>query len=376
MILSRFLRHGAAALALSSLLTLSSCKDQAASAPGTEGASPVVASTPGAGGAGASAAFDKPLKATGALSVRIVTNNASPFWSAADKGMAAGITESPETTAKRLTPSGASPTHADQKQTFEGAVAGGVSGIAVTPIDGDAFAPVIDAAIEKGVPVICFDSDSAKSKRLVYLGTNNYEAGKSAGEAALKLLPSGGKMVAFVGNMSAQNARDRYKGFVDATKGKITMLQDPFEDQGDANKGTTNAKDAITKYTGKIDGFLGLYSYNAPGIAKAVESAGLTGKVKIVAFDGDPQTLARLQNKTIDAAIVQKPYEFGRLSVKLLSLINRKGLKAALEDLKPELEKGGMKLDGNIIDTGVTTVTPENIGPFMENLKKLGLETT
>ena len=333
MILSRFLRHGAAALTLSSLLTLASCKDQAASAPGTEGASPAVAATPGAGGATSSAAFDKPLKATGALSVRIVTNNASPFWSAADKGMEQGITESPETEAKRVTPSGASPTHADQKKTFEEAVASGANGVAVTPIDGEAFAPVIDAAIDKGVPVICFDSDSAKSKRLVYLGTNNYEAGKSAGEAALKLLPSGGKMVAFVGNMSAQNARDRYKGFLDATKGKITMLQDPFEDQGDANKGTTNAKDAITKYAGKIDGFLGLYSYNAPGIAKAVESAGLTGKVKIVAFDGDPQTLARLQSKTIDAAIVQKPYEFGRLSVKLLNLINRKGLKAAMAEL-------------------------------------------
>ena len=35
-----------------------------------------------------------------------------------------------------------------------------------------------------------------------------------------------------------------------------------------------------------------------------------------------------------------------------------------------------MKVNGNIIDTGVTTVTPESIGPFMENLKKLGLETT
>ena len=284
--------------------------------------------------------------------------------------------ESPETDAKRLTPSGASPTHADQKKTFDEAVASGANGIAVTPIDGDAFAPVIDAAIDKGVPVICFDSDSAKSKRLVYLGTNNYEAGKSAGEAALKLLPNGGKMVAFVGNMSAQNARDRYQGFVDATKGKIEMLQDPFEDQGDANKGTTNAKDAITKYGDKINGFLGLYSYNAPGIAKAVESAGLTGKVKIVAFDGDPQTLARLQNKTIDAAIVQKPYEFGRLSVKLLNLINRKGFKGAMAELTPELEKAEMKVKDNVIDTGVTTVTPENIGPFMENLKKLGLETT
>lgn len=371
---SRFVRHGAALFALSALLSLASCKEPTAP---TEGASPSTGSSPAPGGGGEAAGFEKARKDSGALSLHLITNNSANFWIAAEKGMEVGVKEVGDGVAsKRLTPESGQPTHPDQKKVFENALAGNSDGIAITPIDPKAMAPLIDATLAKGIPVITFDSDSTDSKRLCYLGTNNYEAGKAAGEAALKLMPTGGKWVAFVGNMTTANARERYQGFVDATKGKAELLAEPFEDLTDKNRAISNAKDALTKYGDKVNGFVGLYAYNGPACLKAVEDAGKLGKVKIVTFDGDPDTLAALGSKKIDAAVVQKPYEFGRLSVKMLTLINRKGYKAAMDELKPELEKMGMKVNGNIIDTGVTTVTPENIGPFMAELKKLGLETT
>src|SRR5262249_36941631 len=148
----------------------------------------------------------------------------------------------------------------------------------------------IDDAIDKGIPVITFDSDSEKSKRLVYLGTNNYEAGKHAGEEAVKLLPNGGKFVTFVGNMSAQNARDRYQGFLDAVKGhNIEPLQEPFQDKADKTGAAyRNVADSITKYGDKINLFLGLWAYNGPAIVDEVKKANIRSKVKIVCFDGDP----------------------------------------------------------------------------------------
>ena len=103
------------------------------------------------------------------------------------------------------------------------------------------------------------------NKRLAYIGTNNFEAGKIAGQETVKLFPNGGKLVAFVGNMGAQNARERYNGMKEALKGhNIEFLQEPFTDDKDAAKARRNVGDAITKYPGKIDGFLGLYSYNGP----------------------------------------------------------------------------------------------------------------
>jgi len=322
-----------------------------------------------------SSPFDKPLKADGDLSIRVITNGISPFWDSLDKGVdAEKVILKCEATRQAPEP----PDNNAQKQVFENALASNVNGIAVSPIEADAFASVIDSAIAKGVPVITFDSDSPKSKRLAYLGTNNFEAGKRAGEEAVKLFPSGGKLVAFVGNMSAQNARDRFEGFKEGVKGhNIEFLQDaPYEDNKDAGRARQNVAESITKFGDRINGFLGLYSYNGPAIVDEVVKNNLRSKVKIICFDCEDKTVKNLENGLVDATIVQKPYEFGILSTQLLYLINRKGFKAAMEEIKPDLDKKGMTVKGNIIDTGVEVITPANSKPFLDKLKAMGLTST
>lgn len=319
--------------------------------------------------------FDKPRKPSGDLKLKLITNGISPFWDAMGKGLEVMRAE------LKVDATWQAPQQADnnaQKRVFEDAVAAGCDGIGVSPIQADAFAPVINAAVEKGIPVITFDSDSEKSKRLLYIGTNNYEAGRRAGEEARKLFPHGGNLVAFVGNMSAQNARDRYRGFLDAIKGSgIVMLKDPYEDDKDAvGRARRNVADAIVRYGERLNGLVGLYSYNGPAIVDEVMKQNLRSKVKIICFDGEPKTLRNLEAGLVDVTVVQKPYEFGRLAVKALYLINRKGLRGAVETMKPELERMGMKVQGNVIDTGVEVVTPRNAPAFLKALKEKGLEST
>lgn len=359
-----------ALMAIPITLTLTSCKE---SAP-TPGNPPPV--TPGRPETSISAAgaFEAPRKAEGKVLIKIITNGSSPFWDAMDRGVEAMKKEIADADAATQRPEA---NHNAQKRIFEDAVAAGADGIAVSPVEADAFAPVIDSAIAKNIPVITYDSDSEKSKRLLYIGTNNYEAGKRAGEEAKKLFPDGGKLVAFVGNMSAQNARDRYQGFLDAIKDtKIEMLQAPFEDDKDTARARRNVQDAISKYGGQINGFLGLYSYNGPAIVDVVVSQNIRSRVKIICFDGEPKTLENLKNGLVDVTVVQKPYEFGRLNTKILYLINRKGFTAAMNEIKPELEEMGMKVNGSIIDTGVEVVTPANSSEFLQKLKEKGLEST
>jgi ribose transport system substrate-binding protein len=360
-------------------LALSSCKDNASSGGSTSGGPPSGISGGSAGNGGgntSTAAFDKPLKAEGDVKISVITNGTSPFWDSMGKGLDAVKGTLPGCDAKWFAPKG--PDNNAQKQSLENELAASVNGIAVSPIEADAFAPVIDSAIEKGIPVITFDSDSEKSRRLAYIGTNNFEAGKKAGEAAVGLFPNGGKIVAFVGNMSAQNARDRFNGFLEGVKGKnIEVLGgEPMADEKDAIRARKNVADAITKHGSAINGFLGLYSYNGPAIVDEVVKSNLRSKVKIICFDGEPKTLKNLEKGLVDVTVVQKPYEFGRLTTQLLYLTNRKGFKAALEEMKPELEKNGMKVNGNIIDTGVDVITPANAAEFLKSLKEKGLEST
>jgi len=309
---------------------------------------------------------------------KLITNGISPFWNSLGKGLDAAKADL-KVDGDWQGPNPANPV--EQVKLFNDALAAKPDGIAVSVIDAKAFAPTIDKAMEAGVPVITFDSDSDTSKRLAYIGSNNYEAGKTAGQETLKLYPNGGKLVAFVGNMGAQNARDRYNGFKDALKNsKVEFIAEPFEDNKDKGMARKNVEDAITRYQAQgLNGLVGLYSYNGPAIVEAVKTAQMRDKMKIICFDGEPETLKNLEAGLVDVTVVQKPFEFGRLSVKLLSLIKKdKTIDAALAELKPELDTLHMTLDPvkHIIDTGVEVVTPANAPPFLKKLKEQGLEST
>ena len=350
------------------LFLLASCTTEPNS--GSTGTPPSSSSAPSTGTPGssstASSPFDTPRKADGEPTIAIVTNGISPFWDPMGKGMEKAAAE----VGAKASWSGPSNSEVGaQKQMVEAALAKGADGIALSCIDPDASVSMIDDVLDKNIPVITFDSDSPKSKRLVYIGTNNFNAGKAAGEAAVKLLPNGGKFVGFVGNISAANARERRDGFKEAIKGHNIELLDVIDDNKDPARARKNVEDAITKHGDKIQGFLGLFSYNGPQIVNAVLSQkGLREKYKIVAFDAEPVTLEQLEAGNIDATVVQKPYDFGYLSTKLLYLINKKGLSAAKEEMK-------IPADG-IYDTGVEVITPATVKAYKDGLAKIGIKSS
>ena len=87
---------------------------------------------------------------------------------------------------------------------------------------------------------------------------------------------------------------------------------------------------------------VGLWNYNGPAIVAAIEALGKKGKVLAVAFDEDDGTLDGIANGTIQAAVVQKPFQFGYLSSKWMHELATKG-QTAKASLPPT----------HIIDTGV-----------------------
>lgn len=236
-----------------------------------------------------------------------VVNGASDFWKAAEAGVKKAQGELPNYTLDFKYPEQSSA--AIQTRLMDDLVAAGVSGIMVSAVDPKTMTDALDR-IGKQVALFTTDSDAPKSNRVAYIGSSNVDAGKQAGEIALKAMPNGGKCMGFVGLPGADNARERIEGFNETIKGSKIVQVDVRADDIDQTRAKRNVEDTLTAHP-EIDCMVGYYSYNTPRIYEALKEAGKLGKITIVGFDEDPITLGGVKEGTIASTVVQQPYEWG-----------------------------------------------------------------
>jgi len=246
------------------------------------------------------------------------------------------------------------PDPAKQVQILQDLVSRGVDGFAVAPMDAESVIGVIDAALKKGIKVITFDSDSPKSKRIAFVGTNNYQGGVEAGKAFATNQPEG-KFAVITGGLAAANHNERGAGFRDALKasgGKYTEIPgSPFPCNDDAAKSIQIIQDVLTRYP-DINGFFFSGGWPLFGAAEAyVRAVDVNHRIEnltIVSFDSLPEELALLSKHYVDALIGQRPYAMGVKSVDVLNdLVQGKTVPA-------------------VIDTGVDVITQDNVDQFLE----------
>ena len=286
------------------------------------------------------------------LKFAFITNNSSEFWKIAEKGVQKANAELGINAEVKLPETGKPE---QQKKFIEDLISQGYHGFAISLISPADQARDIDKAAAK-LNVITHDSDGPQSKRLAYIGTNNYEAGKVLGGELKKLLPNGGKIAAFVGTLSADNASQRLKGVKDALVGTKLEVAMTKEDNKDMTKARTNVEDVINANP-EVVAFIGLWSYNTPSIVAAVKATGKADKLIVAGFDEEDGTLQGIEDGIVKATVVQKPFEFGYRSIKLLYELSTKGASA---------------LPANpIIDTGVEVVNKDNVAAFKAKLADL-----
>lgn len=298
--------------------------------------------------------------------VAFVTNNPFEFWAIARKGTEKAAKEFNVHVEFRMPAQGSG---TEQRQIVEDLLVQGVRGIAISPIDPANQAEFLDEVADK-VPLITQDSDlPAGSKRLCFLGTNNYDAGKAAGRLAKQALPDGGRVAVFVGSMDAQNAIDRRQGVLDELAGqdhaegpklgKYTLI-DTLTDEGSQENCKRKAEDTlVTHATDNPESLclIGLWAYNPPALLAAVKDQGLAGKVKIVGFDENEETLQGIEDGHIVGTVVQQPFEFGYQAIKMLTSL-------AQGDKSVVPEGGSLFIDYKVIQS-------DNVEAFHDELRRL-----
>jgi ribose transport system substrate-binding protein len=287
------------------------------------------------------------------LDLAFLTNNASDFWTIARAGCEQAQKEVPNIKVEFKIP--ADGTAAEQTRIFDDLLVKGVNGIALSPVDPANQTAMIDKGAAKAL-IVTQDSDAPKSQRSFYVGTDNVAAGRQAGELIKKAVPNGGSIMLFVGKRDAQNAKERIQGVEETLKGTNIKILDVRTDDTDRVRAKQNVADTLVKNP-DIACLVGLWSYNGPAILNAVKDANKIGKVKIVTFDEENDTLQGVKDGAIEATVVQNPYEFGRQAVTLMA--------KKLRNENPDIPA-----DGKVI-VPTRAVDKSNVDEFWANLKKL-----
>jgi ribose transport system substrate-binding protein len=206
---------------------------------------------------------------------------------------------------------------ARQVTVLENYVAQDVDGIIFGASDPGAFDKVVGDALGKGIPVLTFDSDAPASGRLIYIGPDNALSGGLLGARMSELLPDGGQVAIQVGSLTALNAKDRIQGFKDNLAANVEIVAEDVDGE-DAQVANAHSEALLSAHP-DLAGMYGVYVYNSPAQARAVQAAGKApGEVKIVGFDASEEAIQFMEEGYIDSVVDHRQYNFGYYGTMIL----------------------------------------------------------
>ena len=251
----------------------------------------------------------------------VATNIKIPYWQSANAGLMRAAQQM-GVKAEMVGPDSFDPKA--EHDAFQRVLAEKIkpSGILVSVADPAVMQPDIDGAIGQGIPVVTIDSDAPQSKRLTFIGTDNYRAGLMGAQLALKQLQGKGTVVIYTMPEQA-NLKDRLRGYHDGFEGHPGVkIEQTVDIKGDPRIAFDHTQDLVDKKTiEKIDGFICLEAIACQEVADVLDRNKVSGKV-IVAMDTDQRTLDWIKKDRIAGTIAQKPFTMGFVGVQVLDTMH------------------------------------------------------
>ena len=293
----------------------------------------------------------------------VAANVQVPYWQAA----AAGFSKAGEQ--MKVQSSFVGPNTYDPKgerEVLQEAVQKKPTGILLAVTDPALLKDDIDKAIAAGIPVITLDSDAPGSKRLFFIGTNNYQAGLTGGQRLAQELKGKGNVVVFT-MPEQRNMQDRLRGYRDALERqsgiKVTRVVDI---QGDPRIAFDTTTQIVGKERDKVDAFVCLEAQSGKEVAGVLNSYHVTGKV-VMAMDTDPETLDWIQKGMIAGTIAQKPYTMAFVGLQMLDGLHHN----KPPSLDTDWSKDSFAPIPAFVDTGSALIDKSNVASFIQAKESL-----
>ncbi|MDQ2905281.1 MAG: ABC transporter substrate-binding protein [Chloroflexota bacterium] len=183
---------------------------------------------------------------------------------------------------------------------------------------------------------------------LSYIGSDNIEGGRLAGNALIKSIGGKGKVYIQETSPGSSSVDQRVQGFknaLQAANGLVTLagVDYNYHSLATARQETV----AMLQRISDIKGIFGTNVGSGEGAAQGVKLAQQQGRIKIANFDAPEQTVADIKNGLIDIAIAQKPAQMGDLAVGYAFKV----LTGGVNEIKKRVTTGFVVITKNTIDT-------------------------
>jgi ribose transport system substrate-binding protein len=229
-------------------------------------------------------------------------------------------------------------------------------GIVLTVMQAEGLQPAIDAAIDAGIPLVTFDSDSPVSKRYAFLGTGNYYAGVVAARYVGGLVSEGKAAVITVPTQN--NLNQRMQGFLDTLAAEFpgVVSGDSFiVDNQNTSEGAASGLAALLQAEPDINAVFSTNAQAAIGAAQALREAGLLEQVTHIGFDFDEGTLDLIDNGQLGATLAQGTWQMGFWGLLFAYMVRN----AKIESVS-DWQAAGISPLPPTVDTGVVVINQTN----------------
>jgi len=210
----------------------------------------------------------------------------------------------------------ASRDNSKQQSQVEDFISQKVAAIVLTPYDSQAIGSAIVEANKAGIPVFTADIANGSNQGTVvaHIASDNVQGGGQAGKLMCAAVPAGGA-VAILDEPEVTSVQDRVKGFKAALAAcpKVTVVAD-IDGGGERAKASSATEDILQSHK-DLKGIFGINDDSALGAAKAVEAAGLTGKIAVIGYDATPEARDAIKAGTMYGDAIQHPDQIGAKTI-------------------------------------------------------------
>jgi ABC-type sugar transport system substrate-binding protein len=233
------------------------------------------------------------------------------------------------------------------------------TGMMVVGWDPSALVPVIDKAVDSGIPVVCVDADVPDSKRMSFIGTDWREIGMEQGKLMLAALSGRKGKVSMQGLIAQTIDQDAFAGFRSIVEPAGLSVLEPQDDNGNPADATRVAAALIQAHPDLV-GMSGFDSESGPGMGQAIKEAGLAGKIIATTVEAEEQALQFIKGGILTAAVKQKRPLFTYQGVKALFDIVHNTLRFTPDDKRTGIVPIPVRYS-----TGLYAVTRDNVDMFL-----------